>query len=331
MNSAAVRFYKKYIQLFAGAGVCGICCAYCLPHTALIERYKSFSQLYPNGFEAKLDDHTKDLVQQVHDKILLKPEREALMKVYVCYGQDPIHAGAIGFKSGSLLGLPLNFAYTSVDQIDRKNIRLGRERTAVKWDTSAGGRFAESLIFSDDAKRFAIAREIRYLESLYVYANTFFLSLFGITTYWCGHALNQLLALPQRSSLALRLCMYGTILAVGYGVFVSMKDAVSVRRDRRVDRRAAELGEGYARGGVEYYEKLLMRNAALRELLGADGEKSYTPYGNTTQSWRLPAMTITSRLDHLREIVRNIEQKKNESLEMAGVDQTETATDFKRT
>ena len=38
--------------------------------------------------------------------------------------------------------------------------------------------------------------------------------------------------------------------------------------NREVDRRAAQISPEYAAGGVEYYEKVMQRNIALRELGG---------------------------------------------------------------
>ena len=66
------------------------------------------------------------------------------------------------------------------------------------------------------------------------------------------------------------------------------------------------VGPDFAEGGIEYYQKLLARNRALRELLGDEGRRRFTPEGNYKTSianWiedlTIPAVHRTLTVDKL--------------------------------
>ena len=65
--------------------------------------------------------------------------------------------------------------------------------------------------------------------------------------------------------------------------YVVVKDALNRYKDREVDRRAAKISSKYIPGVVEYYEKVLQSNIALRELEGEGGRSSYTGKGDLVQ------------------------------------------------
>ena len=66
--------------------------------------------------------------------------------------------------------------------------------------------------------------------------------------------------------------------------------------DKELDRRAAGVRPDYAVGGMEYYDKLMMRNSALREFQGEKGRSLYTGKGEVIQGIiRQKSATITDR------------------------------------
>ena len=52
-------------------------------------------------------------------------------------------------------------------------------------------------------------------------------------------------------------------------IYVVVKDTFNRYIYREVERRAAQISPEYAAGGVEYYEKVMQINIALRKLEGA--------------------------------------------------------------
>ncbi|KAH8010236.1 hypothetical protein HPB51_026288 [Rhipicephalus microplus] len=90
------------------------------------------------------------------------------------------------------------------------------------------------------------------------------------------------------------------VVALHATVYIGFKDAMSQYWDKKADSVAASLGRDYVEGGVEYYEKLLQRNRALRELLGDEGRKYYTSKGNIDRIIRSDHVPITHRLEGLK-------------------------------
>lgn len=84
-------------------------------------------------------------------------------------------------------------------------------------------------------------------------------------------------------------------------------DSVSQWLDYRSDHRAAGLSSDYAKGGLEFYEKILMRNKTLRFLMGQKGEEMYAPSGNLFPAHllQLRHATYTSRRDRILNLLKN--------------------------
>lgn len=61
---------------------------------------------------------------------------------------------------------------------------------------------------------------------------------------------------------------------------LSQQDSTTVNHEISADERAANVSPSYAEGGLEFYEKILQRNTALRQLMGKEGEDLYTVFGN---------------------------------------------------
>jgi hypothetical protein len=65
-------------------------------------------------------------------------------------------------------------------------------------------------------------------------------------------------------------------------LYLWMSDWWQRRTDRILDEAAAGLSESYAQGGVEFYDKMLQRHIALRELLPENkGKKLYNLKGES--------------------------------------------------
>ena len=126
------------------------------------------------------------------------------------------------------------------------------------------------MILSPDAKKFSIAREIqRTIIQPYLTHGTFSFC-FILLTYNTSRINNKKLWLFKRPPLIHGIAYLG-LLPTMILSYVVVKDAFNRYIDREVDRRAAQISPEYAAGGVEYYEKVMQRNIALRELGGGAG------------------------------------------------------------
>lgn len=101
----------------------------------------------------------------------------------------------------------------------------------------------------------------------------------------------NLYAAPQ----AIRGVIYSIVGFFSLGTYFLMKDITEVYYETSVDKQLCELGPDYIQSGVIFYEKLLQRNQALRELMGKEGEKKYTITGNENFFIRQPRVALVHR------------------------------------
>ena len=74
-------------------------------------------------------------------------------------------------------------------------------------------------------------------------------------------------------------------------------------------------------GGIEFYNKMLERNMALRSLMGLDGKKYYTPSGNAIRKRTLETVVhLTERrknlIAHFEKYVEQAKAKAKDSEEL---------------
>ena len=68
--------------------------------------------------------------------------------------------------------------------------------------------------------------------------------------------------------------------------------------EKALDKAAAGVSPEYSQGGVEYYNKILQRNVAIREFQGETGRSLYTGKGDVIQGIiRVKSPNITDRRD----------------------------------
>lgn len=177
------------------------------------------------------------------------------------------------------------------------------------WDSRAGELLLQSIVLSEKAKKFAIAREIQYGSTYHVTVETLLRLSFLFMAYASGFCLNHLLQLKRIMKRWGRGAVFSAIGGTFYLLFLLADDTYYCRRDVKVDMKAAKYGPEYAEGGVEFYNKLLQRNMALRVLMGSEGDRLYTLYGNAVTTLRRPEATLTERRDLLNTYLEELKQK----------------------
>ena len=198
---------------------------------------------------------------------------------FASFGFHPVAAGAAWLPAGAHVGLPANFNSTAGDAggITDRSVFINGQ--AVAWDSEAGGALREALVLSPDAQKFAVAREVARLDigGPVVSAVVAPVCLSGVWVY--SVALKQMLGLHGRPALV-RGAANLAALGLGAVTYLLTSDTISQWVDYGSDRRAGAVSPGYARGGVEFYDKLLSRNRTLRGLMGPKGEEMYAANGN---------------------------------------------------
>lgn len=276
-------------------------------HTYFLDNYRKIFQFYSSGWEKPLSAEIQQLANDVLKECTLTEKERKAIKFFAVCGFDTFHAGSTELKTGGIVGIPNHFNYKELDDIEKPSIRL-LNNTQVRWSTKPGQDLADSLILSQKAQKFAIARDIHYCTTNYVYAYGLAASMFIITSYLLGNGIAVKFNL-YRLHRKIRTPVYMLCGTLGLLVFYMTKDALSQYWDKYADRTASQTSSDYLEGGIEYYEKSLKRNVAMRTLLGKYGEKVFTYHGNKRTFIRTTSLPLTVRLDNLKMLMKEREYK----------------------
>lgn len=85
--------------------------------------------------------------------------------------------------------------------------------------------------------------------------------------------------------------------------------------DGETDEALAALGRGFTEAGVRYYDKLLKKNVACRELTGDDSE--FTAMGNENYYIRNKRLPLTVRKAFFEVKLEDLIEKENKKKEEA--------------
>lgn len=179
--------------------------------------------------------------------------------------------------------------------------------------SEVGKKLGQALLLPDKVKEFAICREILMTQnSKVMFESTYpFMSIFLV--YNLSQYLNRRLNL-YAAPLNARAILYSIVGLFGLGVYFLMKDMTEIHYEISVDKKLCELGPDFIESGVIFYEKLLQRNQALRELMGKEGEKNYSKLGNENYSLRQPHVALIHRKQYFDEQLKESKEKVDEDI-----------------
>lgn len=233
---------------------------------------------------------------------------------FMVFGFDIWHAGFLTSRFGVLIGIPINFTYTDKSTVDKESIAINNE--PVNWNREDSQQLIDSLILSDDAKKYAIAREILMSDGHNLTIQSLTSSIIAGTCYGFTAHMNDSLnnwAKPR----ILRLSFYSIMAAFFWGLYTMQKDALIRYTESGVDEHLAQLGPAYVKGGHEFYDKIANRNAALRTLLGPSGQNLYTANGNDVIWLRQKKLPISYRKQFFGDKLKTPEVIATENIQAA--------------
>lgn len=239
--------------------------------------YRQLYQAWSKGEPVMLSEKLEDVFQQVlKDYGVSSPKN---FSAFASYGFHTVGAGVPWLSAGAQIGIPANFNSTSDDQSGITNRTIFINGKAVDWSSDTGSALQEALVFSLEAQKFAIAREVARLQSGGPVLNAAVapVCLGGVWLY--SVLMKQLFGIHAGPPL-LRGGVNVVALGVGAVSYFLTSDAVSQWIDYSSDKHAAGVSRDYAKGGVEFYDKILSRNKTLRSLMGQKGQEMYAPSGN---------------------------------------------------
>lgn len=226
----------------------------------------------------------EDLSLPLYEKKYLEP--------FTVFGFNLFRAGSVNSRWGAIIGIPINFTYRSTKTVDPSPIQVNNE--PVNWNRQDAKDLLDALVLSEDAQRYGMAREILMAKNDGPLVRSSLAAFMVSSVYLIGRGMNDKLnLLPQPRSV--RIFFYSIATAFSYAVWAVQKDIINVYWEKEADSAIAQLGDRYKRGAVEFYEKEIKKNLALRTLLGADGEGAYTPAGNEKFLFRQPTIPLDQR------------------------------------
>lgn len=151
----------------------------------------------------------------------------------------------------------------------------------------------ETLILSEPAKKFSIARELILTDNYRVFIKSISLPITLIPMYIIGH--NLLHSLPSISSFKIRAFSFFVLCNVGVFVWLFARKTIEHFYQINADKKVCNTSEEYTLGGIEYYEKLIKRNLALRNII-PDGQTIYSEEGNELGMFSGPSLTYRKKL-----------------------------------
>ena len=184
-------------------------------------------------------------------------------------------------RTGVEIGLPHNFTYNTVDDVKFNEVTLFghtlNESSLSGTKSEALKKLIESLVLSEKAKKFAITREIHFADNYRVFSEMLNIMVSSFAAVGVGQQIILTMNIRGKYlvSFIFRLCS----LVLGLGFWFLVRQSYTYGWNIAADEAAVNQGPEYYEGAVEYYQKLIQRNAALYELLGSEGPKRYTKDG----------------------------------------------------
>lgn len=296
---------KVVSNLIAVAGF-GVAAAHILPHSVFIDKYIDVVQMYRNGEKVPLSDAVVHRAEGVLKECKFTEGDASVFQFFTVFGLEMFHVGSTKLRGGPFVGIPHTFCYGSIGEVEKDLLLVNGSK--FNYGSSVGQELLNSLILSERAQKYAIAREIHACTTQYVYLRGLIATASLFLTYCLAYFVNtrfNFLKLPRTP----RIVMYGFTSSIGYMNYIMLKDGLAHYYDKAADEAACNMGKEYVLGGIEFYEKLLARNRALRDALGAKGKTQYTMFGNEEVFLRTKTIPVTARLDIVKDALKDIENQ----------------------
>ncbi|KAM4858983.1 transmembrane protein 177 isoform 1-T2 [Thomomys bottae] len=299
LRRAAVFVQRHRTALLVGSctGLFGIQISYHLYPDPVV---RWLYQYWPQGQPAPLFPELQNLFQEVLQDLGIPSSHR--YKPFTTFVFQPLSAGFPQLPAGAVVGIPAIFLDILVTSIDHPVIVRGQK---LVWQSPAGTQLRDALTLSHDARKFALAREVVYLESSAAALQAVPAPACLVGTWALSVGAKHALGL-YRGPVSVRAAFNLVAAMAGFVLYAFSTDSLTHALEGWLDRRTASLSPNYARGGVEFYEKILSGNLALRTLLGSYGEKLYTPSGNIApRHWfRIKHLPYTTRRDSVLQVWR---------------------------
>ena len=272
------------------------------PHWFFMNQVKSIYQSYNKGFKTPVRNELLKLLNEVVNDMGLSDEEVDHLSVFIGNMTEPYGWGELGKES--LIGIPDHFHFTTVEDVPMERMRIGESHgsgdenillTGSQIESEPGQMFANALVMTDKAKKFALAREVERTRLVPYMTHSVFSFSFILLLYNAARIVNKRAGLMGRPPL-FRGVMYLSILPTFIFTYLLVKDTYT----RRVDKVSCHTSchtschschQGAGPGGrVPGSRVLRWRSGVLHqdpgEQHGAEGAAGGGGKGEVQQTWR---------------------------------------------
>ncbi|KAL1464690.1 hypothetical protein WDU94_004314 [Cyamophila willieti] len=303
LSVTAGRINKQTVSLILG----GLTSVYIgidsTAHTFLIHQYQDLFQAYEHSRKVSTPVELEQRYKQVLEDLDADDSDKDLSKVFMSIRPDPHHMGRTGSKYSFRIGLPLKFAYKSPQDIN-PNMKI--ESKFVDFNSEEGKILRESLVLSEKAQKFAMGNEVLKCDLVAYYLQLTYPTMACFAGFFLSSKGYEMLQLYKKAIQA-RIVFFTGISIFSYGLYVFLTDKTHTALEEMSLTKLSELGRDYIEGGIEYFDKQLKINKALRNLLH-DGESTYAVTGNLNYFIRLKTLPLTYQKGFLENKLKKLEE-----------------------
>uniref|UniRef100_A0A1B6E208 Transmembrane protein 177 n=1 Tax=Clastoptera arizonana TaxID=38151 RepID=A0A1B6E208_9HEMI len=293
---------KKFIFFTISTTCIGSCSFLYIPNTVLISQYQKLFEMYRDGEPVLVEGETLEKFKEVIIDINSFVKPRGKITPFIAYGFDTVSAGHTNTLQGAIIGIPSTFEYKTIEDVDKNPIRVNGKFLDPELDVA--NRLKESIILSDNAKKYAICREILLTNTNVMYFQASYPPIIIITLNFFSQFCKKVFGVERLPPIN-RGIVYSLLTILGYSVWILLKDNTNLYFESMVEHQICSLGESYIHGGLEYYSKCLEKNKALRELM-YKGDSKYTVTGNENYKFRNKSIPLTARQEFFKTQLSNI-------------------------
>lgn len=247
---------------------------------------------------------------------------------------DPIGVGSIRLRNGLTIGLPVNLNYRKHEDVPAEAFLLRKishsklfkrsepktdaeptgdtpdeksfdplETVNINRESQAAEDYIDSIVLSDKAKKFVIARELYMGDSFKSHLFTAMITISLVFTHILSKTVVQRFKLTT-AHISHRMTVYPLAATAGLCNYILLSSSMEQYYMRKADRRAVVFSDEYREGALEYFSKLLKRNKALREL-EESFQEVYDEAGELLSNSIVVPLKIEQRLKYVKEPEEN--------------------------
>ena len=161
-------------------------------------------------------------------------------------------------------------------------------------------KFCTTLMLSDDAKKFGIAREIRRSSVGFFRMQAAFGLVVTCSVYIVSRLTNTKLKLI-RGPLSARMMSYLAVASTHLIMFLHGSTVLKNAQDKEIDEYVSRISKSYAAGGVEFYLKEMARHLYLRQSM--KNEDYFNQNGDRVQFFFMPIFPLSDRIARCKHII----------------------------